>query len=851
MEEYDVSRLKICGGARRLHWAVLMWLSAVVFPVSLLGEANDVPSPGNDTSGRFVQLGSAWGLRQHDDGEGRVLLHEDRRDEVRVEVDSAGTEPWHVQLERNGFTVRSRHRYLVSFRARADQVRKVGVAVKQAHAPWEDLGFYQNVELTTDWQDYSFEFEAKQTDGNAGLSFDIGTSDIAFELTLLRLKSVTIARFSDLTRTVVTVLVTACVVMLLMVGWRWLRQPSVPKRPASPKTRVQGKLTTAGVWALIVGLCSVLHLFFWGLSLPNLASLNLNALGLFLALAVSTTALALSYRCGRMPSRRAVSALVALFSIQTVLFLGGLLYGSAAAQHRVLAVAIIFFSIAAVAAVLLSRSRRISAGQASLVSLSAAAAMLVGETVLGINTQSVERENAQVRLLSGGQFFVPHPVLEHVYAPNALAKGCYPDNPRAYFRNEKLFGPLPLGMFALTEQNGATARLSFPVTPTPLLRVDAINSESTQPGDLSLTCRGFPLELANDYVVKFNARADNPRPVVVVVRQGSAPWENIGLRQRIELAADWSAIQLPFQCTRSCENATVVLNLAASPEAVEFSGIEFYPRDESLVSNPTIHSITYKTNSIGFRDHEYAVSRPKGVVRIVCLGDSYTFGEGVHFEDLYTKRLERRLNTPTDAQEVARRYEVMGFGVQGYNTRQERQCFELIASRFQPQLVLVVMVANDDISHRDEVRLGLQPDSRGNQGLLRIPSAVQRARYQLAGRDFSVCLEELEKLAALCQQQNARLGVVIFRNDNDESWERLSQVISAGLRDTAIPLLDLVDKLLAEHTREELIVHKLDGHPNEIAHRIAAEEIQRFLFQKGLLDADEQTNVTSLSTNSH
>ena len=47
--------------------------------------------------------------------------------------------------------------------------------------------------------------------------------------------------------------------------------------------------------------------------------------------------------------------------------------------------------------------------------------------------------------------------------------------------------------------------------------------------------------------------------------------------------------------------------------------------------------------------------------------------------------------------------------------------------------------------------------------------------------------------------------------------------ITEGLKDTAIPVWDLGETLLKNHSEQDLTVHEIDKHPNEIAHKIAAE----------------------------
>ena len=50
-------------------------------------------------------------------------------------------------------------------------------------------------------------------------------------------------------------------------------------------------------------------------------------------------------------------------------------------------------------------------------------------------------------------------------------------------------------------------------------------------------------------------------------------------------------------------------------------------------------------NSLGYRDFEYSLERPNNTFRILVLGDSMTFGQGINkTSDTYPKQLEVLLN---------------------------------------------------------------------------------------------------------------------------------------------------------------------------------------------------------------
>src|SRR5688572_24438768 len=49
-------------------------------------------------------------------------------------------------------------------------------------------------------------------------------------------------------------------------------------------------------------------------------------------------------------------------------------------------------------------------------------------------------------------------------------------------------------------------------------------------------------------------------------------------------------------------------------------------------------------NSAGWRGKEFSKAKPAGTVRILGVGDSYTFGKAVGDEDIFLAQLERILN---------------------------------------------------------------------------------------------------------------------------------------------------------------------------------------------------------------
>jgi len=98
-------------------------------------------------------------------------------------------------------------------------------------------------------------------------------------------------------------------------------------------------------------------------------------------------------------------------------------------------------------------------------------------------------------------------------------------------------------------------------------------------------------------------------------------------------------------------------------------------------------------SSAGLRDREFDLPKPPGVFRIAVLGDSVTYAMFCTREEAYPKQLERMLDRCADRD--GPRYEVMNFGMIGYNARHIPAQLRVKALPFEPDLIVYGYVLND------------------------------------------------------------------------------------------------------------------------------------------------------------
>lgn len=97
---------------------------------------------------------------------------------------------------------------------------------------------------------------------------------------------------------------------------------------------------------------------------------------------------------------------------------------------------------------------------------------------------------------------------------------------------------------------------------------------------------------------------------------------------------------------------------------------------------------TFTTNDLGFRAVPTS-PKPEGARRIVVVGDSWTFGQGVEAGETFTSQLEKLLNRK------GAKWQVYNLGMPGWNTANEIAALRTLLSRLQPDVVVFCPTSND------------------------------------------------------------------------------------------------------------------------------------------------------------
>lgn len=111
--------------------------------------------------------------------------------------------------------------------------------------------------------------------------------------------------------------------------------------------------------------------------------------------------------------------------------------------------------------------------------------------------------------------------------------------------------------------------------------------------------------------------------------------------------------------------------------------------DEKASTSWLPYVATYRFNHDGMNSmRDYAIPKPENTIRIMTLGDSFTYGAWVNTEDNYPSVLERLLNgrAPQDAA-----YEVLNLGEIGYDVDYMTERYYRRGGKYNPDVIVMLL----------------------------------------------------------------------------------------------------------------------------------------------------------------
>lgn len=260
-------------------------------------------------------------------------------------------------------------------------------------------------------------------------------------------------------------------------------------------------------------------------------------------------------------------------------------------------------------------------------------------------------------------------------------------------------------------------------------------------------------------------------------------------------------------------------------------------------------------NALGYRDLDRAQPKPAGVRRILSLGDSFTWGVGIQFDDAWPQRVERALSRAR-----GERWEAVNLAEPGMNAVEQVSRLDREGWGYGPDAVVLAWVLNDaedenaaearrarDWAEEAERKPGAAERLLSRSALFRLARARihatienrrrasgYRAIYADGYPGWTRAEQALQTMSAAAHARGVPFVVVIFplfANPLDERYPfaDLHHKVAEAARRAGAHVLDLLPEYRSLDWRLLVVDGAADEHPNEIAQRVAALAISREL----------------------
>ena len=253
----------------------------------------------------------------------------------------------------------------------------------------------------------------------------------------------------------------------------------------------------------------------------------------------------------------------------------------------------------------------------------------------------------------------------------------------------------------------------------------------------------------------------------------------------------------------------------------------------------------FKINSNGLRGPEIPTEKPANTFRIVCLGDSTTFGWIVKYELTYEQLLQSLLN----AKSKRLNFEVINAGVPGYTACQGYNLLDKYFKRWKPDMVTIYFGSNDcydaktfyrEIENNFFRRADEALRERSHfysflkkrylyfkiQNRLKHPNNKEPIGIEYEYRDY------LESIIDLARRNNIKPVLLTYPTYVEvygNARFTYNQIVLEVARKKNCPVVDLVDAF--KNANKEILFYD-DVHPGPSGYKIIAQELEKVIHQE-------------------
>ncbi len=265
------------------------------------------------------------------------------------------------------------------------------------------------------------------------------------------------------------------------------------------------------------------------------------------------------------------------------------------------------------------------------------------------------------------------------------------------------------------------------------------------------------------------------------------------------------------------------------------------------------------------QDFPHEAVKPANVFRIATIGDSFTFAPYMQFTDTFPKKLEQMLNVGGSP----RTAEVINYGVPAYSTSHEIPVVKTAIKEGADLIILQITLNDPEIKHHNPS--GITENMQDKFGQLNltgrkawlashwrtygfVASRLHNSKTHQAYIDYFNDLfsnprswkqftDSMSSIVQLARESKTPVVAVVFPlfgipMDESYPFYALHEKVEQFMRGLGVPVLDVSAAYKGIPLDRLQVIPGVDRHPNEIAHRMAAEEIYLWLEGQRLLPND-------------
>lgn len=301
---------------------------------------------------------------------------------------------------------------------------------------------------------------------------------------------------------------------------------------------------------------------------------------------------------------------------------------------------------------------------------------------------------------------------------------------------------------------------------------------------------------------------------------------------------------------------TIVRAWYINPELIDSWGYNPYGYGDLLPNKnfiaQEIPQLPYQviTNSFGFRNsYDISIKKPNNLLRILAVGDSFTFGPYVNNQDTYPAKLEFILRK-------TKKIEVLNAGVSGYTLADELEYLQEKGFKLEPDIIIIGIYENDVLdylkSNRNIFARKVQQEKLSKFPIIyklakksALLTLIEKNFIEQKSKQFRNGIEEsltsnlteqqdsyyadLDKLLNLLDEKQKIIFVLFPSFGQISSKIYFPQANIKNKINKQYSILDLRPIFRNNPYQNSLYLTPLNGHLSSYGNQVVAEEIAKFI----------------------